>query len=78
MYNSISLGYRCLVSVRVEDDESYSKYLRCLNEARDKASPLKSVWTNSCCSSLSLAYRLTVLSVAQLELEAIERVDMTG
>ena len=33
----ISLGYPCLVSVRDEDDESYSKYLRCPNEARDKA-----------------------------------------
>ena len=42
MHNSthtfcISLGYPCLVSVRDEDDESYSKYLRRLNEARDKA-----------------------------------------
>ena len=34
---------------------------------RPKVSPLNSVWTNSCCPSLSLAYGLTALSVAELD-----------
>ena len=72
MYNGtksfgISLGYPCLVSVMDEDDEILSTSavsVRLVTRriaSCPKVSPHESVWTNSCCPSLSLAYGLTTL-----------------
>ena len=66
MYNSmqtfgISLGYPCLVSVGVEDDGSYSKYLRCLNEAGDKADRVTPLTAQNRMDELMLFIALSAL-----------------